>query len=80
MFYCILSTASCLVFIPLRYALMAAVRSFAYYPNVMYTGRPRFSYISAPLLILGVIEDESERVEELEEGSWGAYIIGLSVE
>jgi hypothetical protein len=54
---------------------MAAVRSFAYYPDVMYTGRLRFSYISAPLLILGVIEDESERIEKLEEGSWGAYII-----
>jgi hypothetical protein len=54
---------------PLRYTLIAVVRSFAYYPDVMYTGRPRFSYISAPLLILGVIEDESERVKELEEGS-----------
>jgi hypothetical protein len=60
---------------------MAAVRSFAYYlSGVMYAGRPRFSYILAPPLILGVIEDESERIEELEEGGWGAYIIGLSVE
>jgi hypothetical protein len=69
MFYYILSTTSYSVFIPLWYTLMAAVRSFAYYPNIMYTGRPRFSYISAPLLILGVVEDESERVKELEEGS-----------
>jgi hypothetical protein len=28
----------------------------------------RFSYISAPPLILGVIKDESERIKELEEG------------
>jgi hypothetical protein len=47
---------------------MAAVRSFAYYlSSIIYADRPRFSYMSAPLLILGVIEDESERVEEVRK-------------
>jgi len=48
----------------LRYALMAAVRSFVYcLSDVVYASRPRFFVHVGAAVILGVIEDESERLK-----------------